>query len=282
MRKITSMTMLFSLVVLIINSVLLYIVPEGRVAYWSDWRFWGLSKTDWADQHVTVGFLFLIAGLLHIYYNFAAIKSYLKNKVKEVKLFSLPATAGLLITAVVVIITYFQLPPASFILNLGAHFKESGAEKFGEPPYGHAELSSLQMFCQKERINLEQALALFQKEGLVITGPDQTLLAIARANNRTPQQVYTIITPAKENKTPSNNGAAITFPDEPKPGFGRKTLEQVCTEYQIDLAKTTAGLRASGLKAEPGETIHQIAEANGKEPMELFEAIRKVVLTSGK
>ncbi len=281
MRKITSMTMLISLVVLIINSIVLYVVPEGRVAYWSDWRFWGLTKTDWIDQHVTVGFLFLIAGLLHIYYNWAAIKSYLKNKASEVKIFSLPCTAGLLITAAVAVLTYFDAPPASFILELGSHLKESGAEKFGEPPYGHAELSSLEMFCRKERIDLDQALALFKKEGIKVSGADQTLLAIARVNDRTPQQIYTIITPAKEVQPGPSKDETIVFPDEPKPGFGRKTLEQACTELHIDPARTSAALQAAGLKIEAGATIHQIAEANGKEPMEIFEAIRKVVLAKG-
>ena len=42
MRKITSMTMVWSLIILILNSIVLYVVPEGRVSYWADWRFLGL------------------------------------------------------------------------------------------------------------------------------------------------------------------------------------------------------------------------------------------------
>ena len=44
-RKITSMTMLVSFVLLLVNSVILYVVPEGRVAYWADWHMGGLTKT---------------------------------------------------------------------------------------------------------------------------------------------------------------------------------------------------------------------------------------------
>ncbi len=111
MRKITSMTMLISFVVLIINSIILYIVPEGRVAYWADWRFWGLTKNEWGDQHVTIGFLFLLSGFLHLFYNWAAVKSYLKNRVKEMKIFTLPFNVGLLLTAVIAVMTYFHVPP---------------------------------------------------------------------------------------------------------------------------------------------------------------------------
>ena len=58
------MTMIWSLIVLTINSLVLYVVPEGRISYWADWRFLGLTKHDWSAQHTTLGFLFLFAGLL--------------------------------------------------------------------------------------------------------------------------------------------------------------------------------------------------------------------------
>lgn len=156
MRKITSMTMLVSLVLLLLNSIVLYVVPEGRVAYWADWRFWGLTKTEWGNQHVTIGFLFLLAGLLHLFYNWGAIKSYMRNKIKEIKVFTMPFNLGLLITLVVVIMTYFHVPPVNLVLELGTHFKEAGAKNYGEPPYGHAERSSLKMFCQRKRSILKR------------------------------------------------------------------------------------------------------------------------------
>lgn len=280
MRKITSMTMLVSFVVLILNSIVLYIVPEGRVAYWADWRFWGLTKTEWGEQHVTIGFLFLLAGFLHLFYNWAAVKSYLKNRVKKIKIFTKSFNVGLLLTVVVAGMTYFHIPPVSLVLQLGTHFKEAGAEKYGEPPYGHAERSSLKMFSQKEGLDLEKALTLLKQQGLQVAKDEETLLAIAKNNNLTPQQVFKIIQPAKKNVVAAakDKTAAPTFPDMPKPGFGRKTLENICAELQIDCVATVKGLQAKGLTIEDGKTIHEIATANGKEPMAIFEAIRAVVL----
>jgi len=43
-RKITSLTALVSFVLEVITSVILYIVPQGRVAYWADWHLWGLNN----------------------------------------------------------------------------------------------------------------------------------------------------------------------------------------------------------------------------------------------
>jgi hypothetical protein len=280
MRKITSMTMLISFVVLLLNSIILYIVPEGRVAYWADWRFWGLTKTEWGDQHLTIGFLFLLAGFLHLFYNWGAVKSYLKNKAKEIKIFTMPFNIGLLITVLIAGMTYFHLPPVSFVLQLGTYFKVAGAEKYGEPPYGHAERSSLKMFSQKEGINLEKAMNLLKEKGLHGAKEEETLLAIAKKNSLTPQQVFKIIEPAKKNVVAAgkDKGAAPAFPDMPKPGFGKKTLENVCAELQLDYAATVKGLQAKGLIIDAGKTIHEIASANGKEPMAIFEAMRTVVL----
>jgi hypothetical protein len=278
MRKITSMTMLVSLVLLFLNSVILYVVPEGRVAYWADWHFWGLTKTEWADQHVTVGFLFLIAGLLHIYYNWAAVTSYLKNRLKEVRVFTPSFNTALLVTAVVAVGTYFHVPPMSTVLAGGSWFKEAGAEKYGEPPYGHAELSSLKLFAQKEGIDLDQALTLLKQTGLQTEGAGQTLVSIAQKNNLTPQQVYAVIKPAQKAVEEPAEGAAPIFPNEPKPGFGRKTMEEACVELKIDFSAVSKGLQDKGMKIEAGKTIHEVAETNGKEPMEVFEAIRAVVL----
>jgi len=66
MRKITSLTMLISFVLLVLTSVILYIVPQGRVAYWADWHLLGLSKSQWGNLHINLGFLFLLAGFLHL------------------------------------------------------------------------------------------------------------------------------------------------------------------------------------------------------------------------
>jgi hypothetical protein len=87
-KRIVPLTAFLSFVLVILNSVALYISPHGRVAYWVDWRFLGLSKTQWADQHIIVGLLFLIALLLHIYYNWNPIVAYLKSKARKIKVFT--------------------------------------------------------------------------------------------------------------------------------------------------------------------------------------------------
>ena len=74
--------------------------------------------------------------------------SYLKSKARRMKVLTPEFNAALFITVVFIVGTYFLFPPFSWVMGLNDHFKDAGAEKYGEPPYGHAELSSLQTFTK--------------------------------------------------------------------------------------------------------------------------------------
>lgn len=280
MRKITSMTLVWSLVILILNSIVLYVVPEGRVSYWADWRFLGLTKAQWGDQHTTVGFLFLFAGLLHIYYNWTPILGYMKNKAKELKVFTGPSNIGLILTAVFVIGTYFNVPPMSTIVDISAHFKDAAADKYGEPPYGHAETSSLKMFTKREQLDLEKSKELLSSAGVKVDSAKVTIKEIAKSAGLTPQQVYEIIKPAKkmEEKGVGQHAApsATGFPDAPKPGWGKTVLGEICSDYGLDVDTVVRQLAEAGITAKPSDKVKEIGEANGIEPMEVFEALHEI------
>ena len=135
MRRVVSLTLLISLLPLVLTSIVLYIVPEGRVAYWSEWTMLGLSKTQWGDIHINLGWLFLAAGFLHLYLNWKPVVAYMKTKAKELKVFTLEFNIGLLLTIFFIVGTLQGIPPLSTIIDFGASFKEAAAEKYGEPPY---------------------------------------------------------------------------------------------------------------------------------------------------
>ena len=66
MRKTTSLTALLSFILLMITIVVLYIVPQGRVAYWADWHLWEMGKEKWGNLHINFGLLFLLSVFLHV------------------------------------------------------------------------------------------------------------------------------------------------------------------------------------------------------------------------
>ena len=144
LRKITSLSALVSFLMLVASSIVLYLSPQGRVAYWADWRLWGLSRTEWANIHLNLGLLLLLTTAVHIYYNWKPITSYLKNKARQVKVFTAEFNLALAITAAFILGTYFLAPPFSWVLDGADALKAAAARKYGEPPYGHAELTPLE------------------------------------------------------------------------------------------------------------------------------------------
>ena len=165
-RKCVSLTAGLAFIVMVVTSIVLYIVPQGRIAYWADWRLWGLSKEQWGNIHINTGFLFLLSLLLHIYYNWTALLNALKDKAKNWVLFTREFTAALILILVCILGTHFEIPPFSCILAVNESLKDQAALKYGEPPYGHAELSSVETFAKKVSLDLNQSLKDIKAAGL--------------------------------------------------------------------------------------------------------------------
>lgn len=190
MRKITSLTLAISFLVVVIDSVALYIAPSGRVANWADWRFWGLTKTQWSNQHIIVGLLFLLAIFLHIYYNWKPIVAYLKNKARQIKIFTREFNIAMLLVVIFTVGAYVEVVPFRWVLTFSDSIKSSVAREYGQPPYRRAELSSLATFTSKMDMDLADSMARLLDAGIRVENEQQTLLDIARQNNTFPQQIY--------------------------------------------------------------------------------------------
>ena len=271
MRKITSLTLFIAGIIELITSVVLYIIPAGRVAYWADYHLLGLSKTQWGDIHITVGTLLLFVAGLHIYYNWRPITAYLKNKAKKIVVFNKNFNIALIISLYVVSGTIYSLPPMNYILDFGEYISDLGNEKYGEPPYGHAELSSLKMFCDKMNINLEKAVELLKNKDMKFSSTEDSMAKISKNNNITPQQVYNTIKP---NDYTSKNYQI--FPDSPSPSFGKKSIKDICKKYNLSMDEVMINLSNAGFVVKEHETVKEIGANNNSNPMAIFEIIKDV------
>jgi predicted DNA-binding protein YlxM (UPF0122 family) len=272
----TSLTASMAFLLMLLTSIILYIVPQGRVAYWANWRLWGLTKTDWGNIHINLGLLFLITLMLHIFYNWKPLISYLKNKAKEVKVFTAEFNMALIVIIVFIMGTYFLVPPFSWVMTLNDHFKDAGAEKYGEPPYGHAELSSLNTFTKKMNLDLSASMELLNKAGYPVENSDMTLEAIGRKYNIPPQQIYQTIKPAVKiaAKKPGDNNR---LPESPQPGTGNLTLADFCTQFGLNMKLVVRELKKLGIEASEELTLKKIAAQNKTSPTDLYERIKKIV-----
>lgn len=268
-RKITSLTLLLSGVILLVTSIVLYIVPEGRVAYWSNWKFWGLTKTEWGDHHINSGYLFIIFSIIHIVYNWKPIVNYLKNVKKKIRFSTPEFTAAFIIVLVTLLGTQFRVPPFGSVLLLGEHIKDRGAEKYGEPPYGHAELSSLEVFARNTGVDIGDAAERLEKAGIAVEDRGQSLKDIAEQNNITPKKIFEVIKPADL----VNDGKGL--PDIPEPGSGRLTLQKFAAKYNIPLKVVMDALSEKGIDADPGMTLKEAGEENNMGSADIYEIVRK-------
>jgi len=275
-RKITSLTASLAFILMVLTSIVLYIVPQGRVAYWADWRLWGLTKTDWGNIHINLGLLFLIALSLHIYYNWKPLMSYLKNKARRMKVFTPDFNVALVITVASIVGTYFLVPPFNWVMALNDNFKDAGVEKYGEPPYGHAELSSLNTFSKKMNLDLEKSLALLTQAGLAVESGEMTLEKIARKYSVPPQRIYETIKPAQviAEQQKEEKGQ---LPESPPPGSGNLTLADFCTQFNLNMKLVIRELKTLGISAAAEATLKDIAAKNDTSPIDLYEKIREIV-----
>jgi len=275
LRKIVSLTALLASLLMMLTGIILYIAPQGRIAYWSDWNLWGLDKTDWGNVHINMGFLMLIVISLHIYYNWKPIVSYLKNKAKEIKVFTPDFSVALILTLVCVLGTYLLVPPFNWVMTLNDHFKDTAAEKYGEPPYGHAELSSLKIFAKKVNLNLEKSIELLNKAGYPIEDHTMTLAQIAEKYRINPQGIYSIIKAAALPQNEKKTNGRYGLPESPPPGSGNLTLAKLTTLFNLNKEVILRQLKNSGIEVTEEQTIKEIAVGNKMGAIDIYEAIKE-------
>lgn len=267
-RKAVSLTSLWSFGLLILTSVMLYIVPAGRVAYWANWRLWGLTKTQWGELHINLGVLLLVSIVLHIYLNWNPILAYLKTKSKQMRVFTRDFNIAMVITVAVMVGTLWQVPPFSTVIAFSQAIKDAAADKYGEPPYGHAELSTVKTFVTRMGWPLEESLLRLKQKQVQVDSPDQTLLAVAQRHGLSPQQLFLVMKPA-ETATPG-----MGLPDTPPAGIGRRSLADICQAYRITIPTLIRSLSDHKISAAADQPLKAIAEQHQMTPHDLYDLIR--------
>ena len=209
-RAFVSVLTAWSFTIAAVTGLVLYVVPQGRIAYWVDWRLLALTKTDWGNIHVVAVWVFVVFGALHLLlYNLRPFIKYLKGRVAggpPLRPEFLAATAA---AALVVVSAIWRLPPLSLLVDLSEHVKATWIEgPDDEPPFGHAELLSLAALCRKTGIDRERALAALERAGIEVSSPRETLESIARDNRISPRDLFAEIRHLAPRSTPKGKPGA--------------------------------------------------------------------------
>jgi hypothetical protein len=262
LKKITSLVMLWSMIMMTYTGIVLYISPHGRVAYWTNWELFGWSKDQFADIHTTFMALFILTTLLHVYYNWTPLLSYMKNKAKAFVFFTKEMVVAIVIMLVFLFGTLLTVPPFSAFLEFRDDMKESWVEKSEEPPYGHAEESTLKDFSQKTGYDLDQVLKVLTEHNITAS-KSQTLEDIAMKEGKKPGEVFGWITSSLGENRPENQ---IT-------GLGRKSFEEIAKELNMDSELLLQELENMGIKADKKDKFKSTVEKQGFNARELVDGL---------
>ena len=270
LRKTVSLSLGFSFTVMSMTGLVLFITPKGKIAYWSDWLFLGLSKEQWADLHITSMVVMLIAGVWHIYYNWGPLVGYLKNRARKITPLKGEFLAALVLNVLFVIGTLYGVPPFQTLLDFNEDIKSYWERTDGAPPYGHAEASTLKTYSRFIGLEPEDALSRLRAKGIAVESSAETLEKIAAANQTTPQALDTILRPQKQEHTTQQSDV---------PYLGRRTLDELAEMKKIDLQKSLVYLKKQGFDASGDVRMKQVADHFEVTPYEMYGRLQKV---SGK
>jgi len=267
-KKTISLTLAVSFLVMSITGIMLYIVPKGRVAYWADWELLGLTKTQYANIHITSMVLFLVVAIWHIYYNWKPLMSYIKNSTKKITLFKKELLIALTLNILFVGGTLMEVQPFKTVLDINEGIKDYWEEEYGSPPYGHAEESSLKSFSKRIGVDVQVSMSLLDEKGYKVKANTQTLKEIAHENNISPKVIYDTIKPKEGSGTVDKSlNAEVSF-------LGRRTLEELAGMDKIDLEKSLHFLEEKKVDATGKSRMKKLADTLEITPYELFEKLK--------
>ena len=276
-RGLTSLFSLSGFLIMAVTGVVLFIVPQGRIAYWTEWKLMGMTKEQWGDIHVLSMFLFLTAAGFHVYFNWKPLIGYLKDRAKGGVKLKKELSLALVVSVFVVASGIWRLPPLSYVLDVNATIKNAWiVEKDYEPPFGHAELLSLNVFCKKTDIPLGEAMAELSEAGWKGVAPERSLVDIARDNDRSPLALYRVIRKLEAPPAPLRLESYTAQAVEEAfagTGIGNKSLAEVAARLSLPPAELEDRLKRKALDPGDGLSVKQIAQKNGMTaPLEVLKA----------
>lgn len=263
--------------ILTITGLTLYVVPQGRVAFWTHWSMLGLSKEQWGDMHMMFGGIFIVSGIVHLYYNWKPFKRFLAERVKGRLHLKQEFFIAMGFTVVIVTMSVWHIPPVSWVFDLNEALKNSWVTRPElEPPFGHAEEVSLAGISRRMGLDLDKSVAALKSKGYHFDGPQDSLEKIAGANGTTPMAVYEVIRPYEIKSEPVPvTGLTVEEVENQYAGtgLGRKTLVEICIKIELAIATCAERLSAKGYHVGSEEKLKEAAERYEISPIDILKML---------
>jgi hypothetical protein len=263
--------------ILTVTGLVLYIVPQGRVAFWTHWSMLGLGKEQWGDVHMMFGGIFIVSGIIHLYYNWKPFKKFLAERVKGQLQIKQEFVVAMIFSIAIVVMSVSHIPPVSWVFDLNESLKDSWVTSPElEPPFGHAEEISLAGISRRMGLDLDLAMTALKRKGFQFSGPQDSLEKIAITNATTPMAVYEVIRIYEKNTEPMLVSGMTVSEVESRyagTGLGRKSLSEVCESIKLSVSSCSQRLAAKGFQIANDEKLKQAADRYEINPIDVLKML---------
>lgn len=266
-RPFVSLLTTFSFIFLVVTGAVLYITPPGRVANWTNWTFWGLTKHQWGAMHICFASLFLTASVLHIWLNLKPLMNYFVRKTQAASKVQLEWILALAVCGLVFLGSLKPFVPFSSLLNLNERLKNSWDVPKERPPVPHAESLTIEELAKGADIEVDTILQNLNAIGIEASASD-VFGTIAEQQNVSPNKLFTLATSGQKVRSDGEYRGSGG-------GFGQKTLRQACQELGIAPEDALKILKDAGVEASLDERIRAIADENNIHPQQVHQLLKR-------
>jgi hypothetical protein len=264
-RAFVSLFITWASLILIVSGIILYIAPTGRIANWTHISILGLEKSQWQALHTIFSFIILIPGAYHLYYNWRPFVSYLRKKMNQMVSLRKELTTTVALTVILSVLTIWNVPPFSTIMDLGEYFTESWESVQNEPPIPHAEELTIAELAKTINKPTEQLLSALKQNGIEATS-GMVVKEVAAKYGLTPSELYQKM----QIKMPTGATNATSQPPAWR-GLGHLTIEQVCQQIKIPLDTALARLAKNNIMVDKSMLLKDIAGKYNRKPIDILE-----------
>ncbi|MFC1565115.1 DUF4405 domain-containing protein [candidate division KSB1 bacterium] len=297
-KSFATFTISWIFLILTFTGSVIYFTPAGRIANWTNWTFMGLTKDEWQGFHVIFASLFILFIVLHLFFNWKVLMSYFKSKKFEGIRLKRELTLATAIVGIFVIITIIKWQPVWILMEWREDIKQSERVVETAPPIPHTEDMTINEIASLLNMQVDEMLDNIKAKGYDINDTAITLALLAEQNNTTPEKIYTEIVGENQLQSFSGSGGgegsglgrksieerSEILKNENKsgsryagesPGYGRKTIKELCAEAGIPVEKGIANLKSKGIDAKAGDRVRNLATKNNLRPSDIALYLEK-------
>lgn len=270
LRSFTSFSLVISTIIMSWSGFILYIAPPGRIANWGSWKLMLFTKAEWQALHTIFSYLFFILVIVHLFFvNWKTFLTYFKSKIRAGLNRKWELAAASLLSALIFIGTLDSWTPFGPVMTFGEKVKGSWEGSFKTAPVLHMEEYNLQRISSELiKATPDELLKILTENNIHVSSPDITLKVIGRENDKTPSEIYELLT-SKYQKHLNNTQSEIPQ------GIGKYTINSTAATSGIEVSILLQTLKTKGIEADGETSLKTIADKLGTTPRDVFSMLTK-------